>query len=189
MVGQTGNSLGKAGASLFGRTGSGQSAGSFGQTGVSSLFGQTAHANTSLFGKTAQKKTVCVWSDSTAYIWTEYITARYLFGDPVQPTPETPRKSLFGSADPSMDRTSMVGTNKAVGNEATLLRSSRNALPTIGSVSTVLSGASPQSSDNALNSVYTSFDQLTTVEREQFEAQTFTVGLIPTRPPPKELCM
>ncbi|XP_052226977.1 uncharacterized protein LOC127841888 isoform X2 [Dreissena polymorpha] len=183
MVGQT------AGASLFGQTGSDQSTGSFGQTGVSSLFGQTAQANTSLFGQTAQANQSVFGQTAQPTFGQSTSQQGGLFGNPVQPAPETSRKSLFGSADPNMDSTSMVATNKAAGNEATVLRSSSNALPTIGSGSTVQRGASPQSADNTLNSVYTSIDQLTTVEREQFEAQTFTVGLIPTRPPPKELCM
>lgn len=41
----------------------------------------------------------------------------------------------------------------------------------------------------ALNStLYTSLAQLTDAEKKEFEAGTFTVGHIPTRPPPKELC-
>lgn len=40
-----------------------------------------------------------------------------------------------------------------------------------------------------LNStIYTSMAQLTEDERREFEAETFTVGKIPSRPPPRELC-
>merc|ERR1712029_232082 len=35
---------------------------------------------------------------------------------------------------------------------------------------------------------YTPLDQLTAEEKAKFESSEFELGLVPTRPPPKELC-
>ncbi|KAK3910923.1 Nucleoporin-like protein amo1 [Frankliniella fusca] len=48
---------------------------------------------------------------------------------------------------------------------------------------------SAQSANISVNTtLYTAISQLTDEERAQFEADTFTAGKIPCRPPPKELC-
>ena len=59
---------------------------------------------------------------------------------------------------------------------------------TFGSAPTSFGGPThaTQPTDSA-NTVYTPMDKLTKEEREQFEAATFTLGRIPTRPPPREL--
>ncbi|XP_013405761.1 nucleoporin-like protein 2 isoform X2 [Lingula anatina] len=56
-----------------------------------------------------------------------------------------------------------------------------------------LGGQLPQSHTQSTSagphkSRYTPLDQLTDEEKEQFTAAKFTLGKIPTRPPPKELC-
>lgn len=50
-------------------------------------------------------------------------------------------------------------------------------------------GNVPGSTNIVLNStIYTSMAELTEDERREFEAETFTVGKIPSKPPPRELC-
>lgn len=42
--------------------------------------------------------------------------------------------------------------------------------------------------DKAVIDAYTPMDRLTTEERQQYEASAFSLGMVPVRPPPKELC-
>ena len=57
-----------------------------------------------------------------------------------------------------------------------------------GSAQTSFGGTSQPVQPPAMeSSVYTPADKLTAEERAQFEAATFTLGKIPTRPPPREL--
>ncbi|XP_034245922.1 nucleoporin NUP42-like [Thrips palmi] len=48
--------------------------------------------------------------------------------------------------------------------------------------------ATPGSNVVLNSTIYTSITQLTEDERREFEAETFTVGKIPSKPPPRELC-
>lgn len=52
-----------------------------------------------------------------------------------------------------------------------------------------LANPSVQGSNISVNAtLYTAISQLTEAEKREFDAETFTIGKIPCRPPPKELC-
>ena len=159
---------------LFGQSTFGQTS-SFGQqTGTQSgLFGQTTQSS-GLFGKPASSG----FRTST-------------FGSNPQ-TPTASPQTLFGASGPTVipntpDQTagSFFGGASNTQTTGSLFGSSSNS-----SVPVVPSGASVGAGDHLApaSSVHTPMDKLTRAELEQFQAATFTLGKIPTKPPPRELC-
>ncbi|XP_077990116.1 uncharacterized protein LOC144444541 [Glandiceps talaboti] len=56
-----------------------------------------------------------------------------------------------------------------------------------GATSTTAANQMNAASNTHVSKIYSNLADLTTVEKEQFESKTFTLGKIPIRPPPKEL--
>ncbi len=92
-------------------------------------------------------------------------------------------QSPFGS---STSGQSAFGTQGAAGlSPFSAPSQSQSAFGTPGQQS---SAAPPTDSLYPKLETHTPLDQLTDSEKEQFAAAKFTLGLIPTRPPPRELC-
>ncbi|GAB1599746.1 nucleoporin-like protein 2 [Argonauta hians] len=81
--------------------------------------------------------------------------------------PKVEQASVFGSAMPSSNTRSVF--NQVPSGSSSLFASQASAAP------------EPED-------IYTPLANLTPLELEQYQAQKFVLGKIPTRPPPKELC-
>ena len=164
--------------SLFGQSTFGQPS-SFGQqTGTQSgLFGQTNQSG--LFGKPAASG-----------------FGTGVFG--LNPQTQAPSsQSVFGASGPTVDQTSLNQTAPSFFG-ATPASSAQTSGSLFGSSSNILNsntsivppGSAAGGGDHVatVTSLHTPMDKLTAVELEQFQAATFTLGKIPTKPPPRELC-
>ncbi|XP_038051501.1 nucleoporin NUP42-like isoform X2 [Patiria miniata] len=161
--GTQGQSGGGASAGLFGKPAS------TGATGTG-LFGKPASTGTTgtgLFGKPA--------SDGT--------TGTGLFGKPVAVgiNDSGGSSGMFGSGG-STGQTGLFGKPAAFGSSQS--SSFGMTQGDFGSSSSGGAGASSRSQ----GSTYTPLSELTPEEKEQFEATSFTLGKVPSRPPPMELC-
>ncbi|XP_045189893.2 nucleoporin NUP42-like [Mercenaria mercenaria] len=199
--GQTGaqSLFGQSGSqSAFGQTGSQQSG--FEQTG--SLFGQGAFAQSSQSGSTFGQSSFGQSQTGQGSLFGQ--SASGTFG---QDQTQTPKPTLFGKpaagSSPFSTPQTSAGTSGSLFQTSTPFgQSSAPARNLFGHSVTVVppesqSGASSAAENKPVqatasgetNSVYTSIDKLTPEELEQFRAPTFTLGFIPTRPPPRELCV
>jgi len=122
-----------------------------------------------------------------------------LFGKP----PPTTQTATFGGAQPIFGGSagtfggSASSTFGAAPTGGAVQSSSRGVTQNVfgasqqgafGSAQTSFGGTSqPVQPPATESSVYTPAEKLTAEERTQFEAATFTLGKIPTRPPPREL--
>lgn len=148
----------------------------------SSSFGQTSQSS-GLFGKTASTSTGFGAGTFSASPLASAATPQSLFGASgptvVPGTPDQSASSFFGGSG---------GSNIQTG--ASPFSGSSNFGKSTAAV--VPSGASfGQGAGDQLaptGSLYTPIDKLTSEELEQFKASTFTLGKIPTKPPPRELC-
>ena len=103
-------------------------------------------------------------------------------------------QSGFGT-QPSIGSTQATANQSSFGTpqQTTAGQSAFGAQPAATSTTTTSSSSSNSStaqSDSIYPKLllYTPIDQLTDSEKEQFHASKFTLGKIPVRPPPKELC-
>ena len=102
-------------------------------------------------------------------------------------TQATANQSPFGTPQQTTTGQSPFGAQSTAG------QSPFGAQPAATST-TSSSSSSGNSSTAQSDSIYpklllhTPIDQLTDSEKEQFHASKFTLGKIPVRPPPKELC-
>lgn len=122
-----------------------------------------------------------------------------LFGKP----PATTQTSTFGGAQPIFggsagafggSTSSAFGTAPPGGalqnSSGAVTQNLFGAAPqgAFGSAQTSFGGASQTTQPSSVaSSLYTPLEKLTAEERAQFEAATFSLGKIPTRPPPREL--
>ncbi len=93
-------------------------------------------------------------------------------------------QSVFGTQSGSTPSQSGFGTQSTFGPRPNQAASSQATTATPASQT---AGATATSS-GPKTSLYTPMEELTPAEKEQFMADKFTLGKIPTRPPPKELC-
>ena len=137
-------------------------------------------------------------------------TGTGLFGKPAAPSEPT-GTGLFGkpatgqtaAAAPFSGSSGIFGSNSATVTDSTgnvglfgkpapagNTASSTNAQPGLFGKNTqgASGGASGGASSGNKVGVYTPLEELTAEEKEQFQANSFTLGKIPTRPPPLELC-
>ncbi|WAR21620.1 NUP42-like protein [Mya arenaria] len=190
---------------LFGATGSGLQPSlpppAFGQAESQSLFGKTDQSSQPAFGQ-------------SAFGQTQNTTSAGLFGKAGTETPQAPTNSLFGkpvgspfggnafgstqtattqqSANPfgsaNLGQSSGFGSTQPLPAPSGFGASSQPS-STVGGAAPVTAAATSGATGQAMvDSLYTPIEQLTDEEKQQFAAQTFTVGMIPTKPPPKEMC-
>lgn len=201
--GQTGAvspTFGQSGSqSLFGQSSGGQSG--FGTQ--SSPFDQSK----SLFGQSHQSSQPTGGFGDSVLGQTAQPTG--LFGKPIAQTGPTGDSVPFGNQETSPFSGSTFGsvlssgaaTQGGFGQSASAnssgfgntvpFGSSASSNPQLTSSGSGSAGAPSnpvQESQQEAPSIYTPMDKLTPEEIEQFKAPTFTVGKIPTKPPPKELC-
>lgn len=181
-----------SGTSVFGNSGGGgggSNAAFGGQMGscISSVFGNTTNqgitpqplnqmASTgNVFGNQGLTNTPQgnAFGGSTSVFGTPPITtgtspATGLFGKPAAPATGFAQQSVFGSGMSASGGSSVFGAAPAAG----------------GSVF----GQPTPSASEITPTMYTPLENLTPAELEQYQAQKFTLGKIPTRPPPYELC-
>lgn len=186
-------------SSLFGQPQSeqntGQSQNLFGQSsfGQTSSFGDTQQTATpsSLFGQTTQSSGLFGKPASTSF-------GAGTFGASPQAPTATPQ-SLFGASGPTVvpntpDQTASSFFGGTAGSNSQTAASPFSGSSNFGkSTAAILpSGASfgqaAGGQATLTGSLYTPIDKLTSAELEQFQAATFTLGKIPTKPPPRELC-
>lgn len=142
----------------------------------SSVFGQTTQSS-GLFGKTAPTN----FGSGTFGASTQgpSATPQSLFGASgptvVPNTPDQTASSLFGSG--AQTGASPFSGSSNFGKSTAAIVPSGSAF-----------GHSAGNQAGVTGSLYTPMDKLTREELEQFQAPTFTLGKIPTRPPPRELC-
>lgn len=195
------STFGQAGnQSVFGQTGTesvfGQSGtqSGFGQTGSQesgSLFGQEAFAqgtqpgNTfgqSAFGQSQTGQESVFGQSAAAFGQQQTQTpAASLFGKPADSSPFGASGSPFQTSTP-FGQTSAPAKN--------VFGSSVTAVPAdSGAGASSIQGNKPvQASQSGETTIYTPLQKLTSEELEQFKAPTFSLGFIPTKPPPRELC-
>lgn len=146
------------------------------QTGPSPLaFGAQQNQTSSSFGQETSNYTssgfpTVAQSGFGASPFTSQPQSTGLFGKPAP----TPAANVFGSftQQPSPSSFSTAGPTPS-------------AFPSGGASPNAFPSTSASSISDSQK--YTPLDQLTTEELEAFQAPTFTLGKIPTRPPPKEL--
>lgn len=201
LFGQTGSQSGSSSQTgLFGKS-SAQSG--IGQTGSQSLFGHGAFAQGSQPRETFGQSTFGQAQAEQPSIFGQPIqqsgqTTRTIFGQPVSQTGlfGKPDNSPFSGASFSTPQPAGASSGNAFHTSTPLGQSSAPVTNLFGkSVSAVPPGSgfgSPTSASQQpageTTSVYTAMEKLTAEEIEQFKAPTFTLGKIPTKPPPRELC-
>ena len=174
---------------LFGQSLFGQGP-TFGQqTGTQSgLFGQQTGTQSGLFGQTSRSQPTGLFGK------TDSVSA----GASPQGPPATPQ-SLFGASGPSVIPNTPAQTGSGLFSGSTNSKSQTTGSPFGGSSNFGSSTAAVVPSGSSLGhtaghqsaqtgSLYTPLDKLTSEELEQYQAATFTLGKIPTKPPPRELC-
>ncbi|XP_036356774.1 nucleoporin NUP42-like [Octopus sinensis] len=103
-----------------------------------------------------------------------------LFGKPgLAPAPAPSQQSSVFGQQP-VQQSSVFGSAMPSGMTGSVF----DQVPSVGS--SVFTPQSPPSLESL--TIYTPFEDLTPPELEQYQAQKFILGKIPTRPPPKELC-
>ena len=193
------NAFGATGTCPFGSTSTG-SPNAFGATGTSS-FGSTGFTPTSAFGTSGQ---ACVSSTSTPSV---FGSLQQAFGSSSQ-SQGTENKSFsgfsgstFGSqtgssplnvgapANQTMPVFGVPVTTPATNLFGSFTSQSQNSTGffSSGGLTNGATSSDFASSVNSDSQKYTPIDQLTPEELEAFQAPTFTLGHIPTKPPPKEL--
>lgn len=192
------NAFGATGTSPFGSTSTG-SPNAFGATGTSS-FGSTGFTPTSAFGTSGQ---ACVSSTSTPV----FGSLQQTFGSSSQSQATENKKnsgfsgSTFGSqtgssplnvgapANQTMPVFGVPVTTPATNLFGSFTSQSQNSTGffSSGGLTGGATSSDFASSVNSDSQKYTPIDQLTPEELEAFRAPTFTLGRIPTKPPPKEL--
>ena len=108
---------------------------------------------------------------------TQATTVQSAFG-----TQSTPNQSAFGTQQTVNQ--SGFGTQGTFGTQpiATGTSQASTAAPANQTTGATATNSGPKTS------LYTPMEELAAAEKEQFMADKFTLGKIPTRPPPKELC-
>ena len=174
--------------STFGQTGAQQSG--FGQS--SSLFGQGAFTQDTQSGSTFGQS---VFGQAPSSSFGQDQTQKTgLFGKPADNSP-------FGAASFNNPQTSGASGN-LFQTSTPFGQSSEPAKGLFGKSVTVVPpvsgfGAAPAAENKPAeqaqasgetSSVYTPLDQLTPEELEHFKGPMFSLGFIPTKPPPRELC-
>lgn len=212
-VGQTGNQtlfgqpdtqpgLGQSGSqSLFGQTGSQPS--TFGQTGPQSLFGNGAFSQDTQPGSVFGQNTFGQPQTGQASIFGQSTTQTNTFGqDQTQPSTGLFGKPAAGSTFASFSTPQASNGTQGISfqSSAPFGQSSAPVANLFGHSAAVppdtgIRASAPQdntpiqeSQSGQTTSVYTPLDKLKNEELEQFRAPLFTLGLIPTKPPPRELC-
>ncbi|KAL4231408.1 Nucleoporin-like protein 2 [Mactra antiquata] len=178
--------------SVFGQTSSQASA--FGQTGTQSLFGKSTFGQTeqsnNLFGQNSFGQAP---STGQTGLFGQQSTSGSTFG---QAAPSSSQQSLFGSpvSSPFSDGNTGQATPSTPFGQSTIQPKSLFGSPatTVAAVAPTTSQIAPaQASSNQSDqssTLYTPLDKISPQDLEQFKAPTFTLGSIPTTPPPKELC-
>ncbi|KAK6186801.1 hypothetical protein SNE40_006072 [Patella caerulea] len=155
-------------ASSFGQPSSGQPAGS--------IFGATPSSAGSIFGQSATFGQTAAPTPATGTVFGQSQGQSQPSSNPFTTNPATQSGSLFGSTGFGATGTGSTGST-IFGN---------SAAPSGGG----LFGkgqTTPDPLSNTKNTVYTPMDQLTADEKAQFEADHFTLGRVPVKPPPREL--
>ncbi|KAK3595329.1 hypothetical protein CHS0354_004484 [Potamilus streckersoni] len=174
-------------ASTFGQLSStfGEQQNSFGQQ---SNFGQSSIGQ-STFGQTS----VQAYSTSSPFSTPTTLSTSGLFGKGPSTgatsfSSQEPKTGLFGSGNTGFG--SPFGSQQT--QNSTVFGGSLFGSPFLsqGQASGNTSGFEIQGAQGGVqeSSLYTPMDQLTEDEKEQYVSPTFSLGRIPTRPPPRELC-
>ena len=155
-----------------------------------SLFGQSTFGQPSSFGQQTGTQSGLFGKPAASGFGTG------VFG--LNPQTQAPSsQSVFGASGPTVDQTSLnqaapsfFGATSASNAQTSgsLFGSSSNILNSNTSIVPPGSAAGGGDHMATVTSVHTPMDKLTAVELEQFQAATFTLGKIPTKPPPRELC-
>lgn len=107
-----------------------------------------------------------------------------VFGGPTMASGSSPAVGLFGKSAASASvfgQQSVFGAGMVAPGEGSVFGDG-------SSVGGSIFGQPPPTVAEISPSMYTPMESLTAAELEQYQAQKFTLGKIPTRPPPKELC-
>ncbi|XP_066271855.1 nucleoporin NUP42-like [Branchiostoma lanceolatum] len=96
--------------------------------------------------------------------------------------------NVFGSSSTVTQNTGFGGTKPSAGFGATGYGGSSAAASAGFGAATNTAAATGQTAAGTDDIRYTPTDKLTPEELEQFKAATFTIGRVPTRPPPREFC-
>lgn len=167
----------------------------FGQTGSESVVGHGAFVQReparSVFGQSqtpGEQRTIFGQP-----IPQDNQNTRTVFGQPVPQTGLFGQNSPFGGTGFSTPQSTGAASSNLFQTSTpttSLFGKSITAVPpeSFGATASPIQGQTTTQASGETTSVYTPMDKLTADEIEQFRAPTFTLGKIPTKPPPKELC-